>query len=151
MQDLPVPPRLRTATDFYRQAAQSLVDFTSLRLQEERESDEVFGRELRRQKNYLSSRLSDRTFLDTLQRGGVRASTAAGQAELLREFRQRRGRMRELLKKVYRLEIELHHKVFDLYGLTPDEVQLLRETAPPRDPLRLAEVELASLEQGGDE
>jgi hypothetical protein len=35
--------------------------------------------------------------------------------------------------------MELQHLVFDLYGLTPDEVQLLRSTAPPRDPLALVE------------
>jgi hypothetical protein len=29
--------------------------------------------------------------------------------------------------------------IFDLYGLTPEEVQLLRTTAPPRDPLALVE------------
>lgn len=34
---------------------------------------------------------------------------------------------------------ELQHLVFDLYGLTPDDVDLLRSTAPPRDPLALVE------------
>jgi hypothetical protein len=34
---------------------------------------------------------------------------------------------------------KLQHLVFDLYGLTPEEVQLLRTTAPPRDPLALVE------------
>lgn len=37
------------------------------------------------------------------------------------------------------LEIELQHLVFDLHGLTPEEVQLLRSTAPPHDPLALVE------------
>jgi len=31
--------------------------------------------------------------------------------------------------------------VFRLYGLTDDEIALLRATAPPRDPLMLAEQE----------
>jgi hypothetical protein len=44
-----------------------------------------------------------------------------------------------LLTKIRQLEIELQHLLFDLYGLTPDEVQLLRSTAPPRDPLALVE------------
>jgi hypothetical protein len=47
--------------------------------------------------------------------------------------------LRPLLTKIRQLEIELQHLVFDLYGLTPDEVQLLRSTAPPRDPLALVE------------
>jgi len=43
------------------------------------------------------------------------------------------------VNRISQLEIELQHLVFDLYGLTPDEVQLLRSTAPPRDPLALVE------------
>jgi hypothetical protein len=43
------------------------------------------------------------------------------------------------VSRVSQLEIELQHLVFDLYGLTPEEVQLLRTTAPPRDPLALVE------------
>jgi hypothetical protein len=34
---------------------------------------------------------------------------------------------------------KLQEPIFDLYGLTPEEVQLLRTTAPPRDPLALVE------------
>ena len=37
------------------------------------------------------------------------------------------------------LEIDVQHRIFHLYGLTPDEVRLLRSTAPPRDPLALVE------------
>jgi hypothetical protein len=43
------------------------------------------------------------------------------------------------LAKIRQLEIELQHLVFGLYGLTPEEVQLIRTTAPPRDPLALVE------------
>jgi hypothetical protein len=35
--------------------------------------------------------------------------------------------------------------VFELYRLTPEEIALLRETAPPRDPLALAEAEVKLL------
>ena len=35
------------------------------------------------------------------------------------------------------MRFRLQHLVFDLYGLMPEEVQLLRSTAPPRDPLAL--------------
>jgi len=96
-------------------------------------------------------KLGSKAFVDLLRKGGLRTPTAAAQAELLREFRQRRDHMRKLLNRFYRLEIELHHKVFDLYRLAPEEIRLLRETAPPRDPLRLAEAELASLEREVDE
>jgi len=49
------------------------------------------------------------------------------------------AQLRPLPVKIRRLEIELQHLVFDLYGLTPEEVQLLRSTAPPRDLLALVE------------
>jgi hypothetical protein len=59
------------------------------------------------------------------------------------------AQLRPLLAKVRQLEIELQHLVFDLYGLTPEEVQLLRSTAPPHDPLAL--VEAASVRAAGEE
>jgi hypothetical protein len=43
------------------------------------------------------------------------------------------------VNRISQLEIELQHLVFDLYGLSPEEVELLRSTAPPRDPLALVE------------
>ena len=43
------------------------------------------------------------------------------------------------MNRISQLEIEWQHLVFDLYGLTPEEVQLLRAIAPPRDPLTLVE------------
>lgn len=42
---------------------------------------------------------------------------------------------------------ELRHMVFDIYGLTHDEVQLLHTTAPPRDPLALVEAMSRPIEQ----
>lgn len=44
-----------------------------------------------------------------------------------------------LLTKTRQLEIQLQHLVFDFYGLTPEEVWLMRSIAPPRDSLALAE------------
>ena len=37
------------------------------------------------------------------------------------------------------LEKQLHAEVFRLYGLTDEEIALVRRTAPPRDPLALVE------------
>ena len=46
---------------------------------------------------------------------------------------------RALLAYTSRRETRLQQTIFDLYGLTPDEVRLLRATASPRDPLTLVE------------
>lgn len=51
----------------------------------------------------------------------------------------------EAAREIARAEIELHHLAFEAYGLSPEDVTLLRKTAPPRDPLTLAEEELRSL------
>jgi len=32
------------------------------------------------------------------------------------------------------LELQLHQAIFDLYGLSQEEIELLKSTAPPRDP-----------------
>jgi Eco57I restriction-modification methylase/restriction endonuclease TaqI-like protein len=76
------------------------------------------------------------------------AGSPLGKVHLVREFLQSRRIVRELRREICRLEVDLHQRVFDLYGLTQEEVGLMRETAPPRDPLALAEQELAELERG---
>ena len=58
---------------------------------------------------------------------------------LLADEHVRQLALRPVLAKIRQLEIKLQHLVFDLYGLTTDEVQLLRSTAPSRDPLALVE------------
>jgi hypothetical protein len=74
-----------------------------------------------------------------VKRAGVRSLTPAAQKELLDEHARQAAELRPILAKIRQLEIDLQHLIFDLYGLTPGEVQLLRATAPPRDPLVLAE------------
>jgi len=85
-------------------------------------------------------------FFDALRSRHKASLSAAEQSRLREAFTESRARIRELRREICRLEIELHHRVFDLYGLTREEIELLRRTAPPRDPLLLAEEELALLE-----
>ena len=47
------------------------------------------------------------------------------------------GRHATLGSEVRQLEMELQYLVFDLYGLPPGEVQLLRTTAPPLEAQRV--------------
>lgn len=71
-------------------------------------------------------------------RGGATPAMTREYVRLAEEYRR-------LLAESLSLEFELQHLVFDLYGLTGEEVQLLRATAPPRDPLTLAEHEARAL------
>jgi hypothetical protein len=74
-----------------------------------------------------------------VRRAGATQRTPTVLRLLAEEHARHLAALRPLLAKIRQLEIELQHLVFDLYGLTPDEVELLRSTAPPRDPLALAE------------
>jgi len=74
-----------------------------------------------------------------VRRAGASKLTPAVRRLLAEEHMRQLAALRPVLAKIRQLEIELHHLVFDLYGLTPDDVQLLRSTAPPRDPLALVE------------
>ena len=47
-----------------------------------------------------------------------------------------------------RREIQLQQAIFDLSGLTPEEVRLLRAKAPARDPLVLGEEVARLLDTG---
>ncbi|MCP4658404.1 MAG: hypothetical protein GY856_23565, partial [bacterium] len=85
-------------------------------------------------------------FLDAFRAARKGNLSSAKQSRLCDAFAQSRTRIRELRREICRLEIELHHRVFELYDLTREEIELLRRTAPPRDPLLLAEAELALLE-----
>src|SRR5262249_11958225 len=44
----------------------------------------------------------------------------------------------ETVHQVVRLEVELQQSVFDAYGLEPNEINLVLESLPPRDPLAVA-------------
>ncbi|MCC7104578.1 MAG: Eco57I restriction-modification methylase domain-containing protein [Chloroflexi bacterium] len=87
-------------------------------------------------------RLSDGELAAELKRAvgsramGVDNGLGRELCDLAHEYRLR---YRESLE----LEFRIQRLVFDLYGLTPEEVALVRETAPPRDPLKLAEANYA--------
>lgn len=64
-----------------------------------------------------------------------RRLTAADIGELQREYRETVRPAREAAAELLRLERHLSDRVNAAYGLTPEEVQLMWETAPPRMPL----------------
>lgn len=68
-----------------------------------------------------------------------RRLTAADIGELQREYRETVRPAREAAAELLRLERRLSDMVNAAYGLTPGEVQLMWETAPPRMPLDSAQ------------
>jgi len=94
--------------------------------------------------------LDAKTLEAEVRRAGAGALTPAAQRLLAEEHTRQVAQLRPLLAKTRQLEVELQHLVFDLYGLTPEEVQLLRSTAPPRDPLALVEAAGANTGEATD-
>lgn len=78
-----------------------------------------------------------------------RRLTAADQAELRREYAATVEPARIVGSEIFNLERQVSHLVNEAYGLTPEEVDLLWRTAPPRMPFTPAE--LQSQEDAVDE
>jgi hypothetical protein len=85
-------------------------------------------------------RLDSSALASELRRAAPAAVGTRAQA-LADEYEPFVAEARRLLADTVRLEARVQRLVFELYGLTPDEVTLLRASAPPRDPLALAEAE----------
>lgn len=78
-----------------------------------------------------------------------RKLTATEIAELRREHTTTIEPARKIKGEIFTLELTLSDLVNEAYGLTPDEVQLMWETAPPRMPFTPAG--FADVEADGDE
>jgi hypothetical protein len=79
-----------------------------------------------------------------------RKLTAADIAELKREHAATIEPARKARAEILALERKLSDLVNDAYGLTPEEVQLMWETAPPRMPLAPAEFASSDPDANGE-
>jgi hypothetical protein len=151
MEHLPIAPPTAGTVEHVERLSVGLQTLTQARLDEQKSFSECLTQVLGPMKlgPKLESywRLDEHTFSAALGKSNSFATSPLGMAEILKEFRRSRAILREIGREACKLEIELHHLVFVLYGLTPEEVRLVRETAPPRDPLTLTEQELAQLEE----
>ncbi|MGC8640058.1 MAG: hypothetical protein ACP5XB_09305 [Isosphaeraceae bacterium] len=68
-------------------------------------------------------------------RGKKNTLTAAGLRSLREEYARTVEPARLLAAEALQLEYKLHDLVNAAYGLTPDEVRLMWDTAPPRMPI----------------
>jgi hypothetical protein len=84
-----------------------------------------------------------------------RKLTAAEVAELTREHAVTIEPARQARAEIFALECKLSDLVNDAYGLTPEEVQLMWSTAPPRMPFTplglTTEVGAVEADDQGDE
>jgi hypothetical protein len=68
-------------------------------------------------------------------RGRKQPLTAAGQKRLREEYTRTIVPARALAAEMYQLECALSDLVNQAYGLTPEEIDLMWKTAPPRMPI----------------
>jgi len=81
-------------------------------------------------------------FLDELKKAGLKRATPATLQHLSQTFEREASALRANRAEALRIERELDDLVLKVYKLTPDEIALLRQTAPPRSPITVLESEL---------
>lgn len=141
MELLPVVPPTGRFLAAVEPAASSLVDLTK----QQQQLGSAFFDWLRTtlsttrvtQKLETYWQLDSAALVTEVKRAGAKSLSAAARKVLLDEHADQVSELRPILAKARQLEIELQYRIFDLYGLTQEEIQLLRSTAPPRDPLAL--------------
>jgi type I restriction-modification system DNA methylase subunit len=82
--------------------------------------------------------LDETAFVAELKKAKVRPKPAA-LTEIKAQFEIYRTRIQAMVTEARGWEHQVHDTVFKLYGLTEDEVALVRRTTPSRDPLTLLE------------
>lgn len=90
-------------------------------------------------------RLDAAGFTSELRRLACRPLSPPAEEMITAEYHRLAAEFRGLLVEALRLEVQLQRAVFDLYGLTAEEIRLVRATAPPRDPLTIALEEARAL------
>jgi hypothetical protein len=86
--------------------------------------------------------LRQEEFLAVLKKAGLKHPSPATLQHLTRTFESESAALRSNRADALSLERELDELILKIYKLTPDEIALLRQTAPPRSPLNVLETDL---------
>jgi len=81
-------------------------------------------------------------FLAELKKAGLKRATPATLQHLSQTFKREASALRTNRAEALRLERELDDIILKVYRLTPDEITLLRQTAPPRSPITVLKNDL---------
>ncbi len=82
--------------------------------------------------------LDEPSLAGELKKAGLKPSAAAWK-QICEEFGRSRAALLPLLARANQMERQQHEEVFRLYGLTGEDIALIRSTRAPRDPLSLIE------------
>jgi hypothetical protein len=145
VEQLPIAKPSAPKREQLENAARRLVELAAQRQQQEQAFRDRLTADLgvERRPRALETfwRLGPDALRAELRRAAPHPFGPRAEATLLNDYKPLLERARQVFSASLPLEVELQHLVFDLYGLTPPEVALLRATAPPRDPLALVEEE----------
>lgn len=86
-------------------------------------------------------RLDHEALVDKLRKEKARFLDTNDRASFLKDYDGIRAELNTVRAEICRIEVQLQRHVCDLYGLSAEEVALMRRTAPPRDPWALVEAE----------
>ena len=86
--------------------------------------------------------LHQEKFLVVLKKAGLKHPSPTTLQHLTRTFESESSTLRANRTDALRLERELDELIMKVYKITPDEIALLHQTAPPRSPLHVLETEL---------
>ncbi len=89
-------------------------------------------------------RLQVDEFLAALKKAGLKRISPAMLQHLTQTFEKEKMALSANRMEALRLERELDVLILDNYGLTPEDIALLRKTAPPRSPITVLEEGLYS-------
>ena len=90
----------------------------------------------------LPWQLRQEEFLAVLKKAGLKHPSPATLQHLSGAFESESVALPANSAESLRLERELDELILKIYKVTPDEIALLRQTAPPRSPLNVIETEL---------
>ncbi len=145
VEKFPVP----TASPPIRKAITITVDRILALTERQRKSDAAFDKFLSNRTSlhklsrmlYRLWRLDGEGFIEEVRKAKGTVPTGEGRTTLLKDFEKHRAELREVRGEICKLEVALQWHVCELYGLAPEEIALMRKTAPPRDPWALIEAE----------
>jgi len=134
MADFPVPVVEQPLREVVERGAQEIAELSASFRQTEGIYESLAGIGNKRSKKSQAWKLPAEIFKERFRRHA--------ESERLIETR---NVLRRLRQEICLFEVKIQSQVFDLYELTSDDVLVLRKTAPPRDPLTLAEEDLRLL------
>jgi len=149
MENLPIPGLTNHEREQVREKTARLIELSRRRYEASNEFfaglERAVGSVKRSDRLETFWDLDPRVLASEIRRCSTSRPSAPALAKATSIHEKHTQAMLPLVAEIARHEIALHEVIFGLYGFDEADVRLLRATAPPRDPLALAEAQLAAI------